>query len=161
MLFDFSTAHYSAAPERDRCLLQIWSEEGNIVRRAASAGIKNGILKLSVFRFGQSKPSRMEICAQAERRSPSALKAMRAAYQRTLERTLPQVFPGWTLDRCLILAPEIYANPWLLRDDEFSRLARIYNLHRHYRDILVNGMTLPETVYGPYAVSRGDGHGHG
>jgi len=34
MLFDFSDAHYSATPERDRCLLQIWSEERNIVRRA-------------------------------------------------------------------------------------------------------------------------------
>jgi hypothetical protein len=99
VLFDFATAHYSAAPERDRCLLQIWSEESNIVRRATSAEIRNGILKLSVLRFGQSKPSRIEICAQAERRSPSALKAMRAAYQRTFERTLTLTFPGWTLDR--------------------------------------------------------------
>lgn len=59
-------------------------------------------------------------------------------------------------NRCLILAPEIYANPWLLRDDEFPKLARIYNLHRRYREILVNGMVLPEHTYGPYAVSRGD-----
>jgi hypothetical protein len=99
MLFDFSAAHYSAAPERDRCLLQFWSEERNIVRRATSAEIKNGILKLSVICFGQSKPSRMEICAKAERRSPSALKAMRAAYQRSLERAVTTLFPGWTLDR--------------------------------------------------------------
>ncbi|MGO8677826.1 MAG: hypothetical protein ACLQVX_18380 [Limisphaerales bacterium] len=60
-------------------------------------------------------------------------------------------------NRGLILAPEIYGNPWFLRDDEFPRLARIYNLHRHYRDILVRGMMLPETAYGPYAVSRGSG----
>ncbi|MEP2777223.1 MAG: hypothetical protein ABJQ29_01690 [Luteolibacter sp.] len=59
-------------------------------------------------------------------------------------------------NRCLILAPEIYGNPWFLRDDEFPKLARIYNLHRRYRDILVNGMTLPAS-YGPDAVSRGDG----
>ncbi|MHC4213630.1 MAG: discoidin domain-containing protein [Planctomycetota bacterium] len=58
-------------------------------------------------------------------------------------------------NRCLILAPEIYGNPWLLRDDEFAKLARIYNLHRRYRDILVNGMVLGEK-YGPHAVSRGD-----
>jgi hypothetical protein len=58
--------------------------------------------------------------------------------------------------RNLILAPEIYANPWLLRDDEFPKLARIYNLHRRYRDILVNGITLPQDRYGPNAVSRGD-----
>ncbi|UCE41341.1 MAG: hypothetical protein JSV17_18235 [Candidatus Aminicenantes bacterium] len=60
-------------------------------------------------------------------------------------------------NRCLILAPEIYANPWFLRDDEFPKLARIYNLHRRYRDILVNGIVLPEDKYGPHAVSRGDG----
>ncbi len=59
-------------------------------------------------------------------------------------------------NRCLILAPEIYGNPWLLRDDEFPRLARIYNLHRRFGDILVDGIELPDTL-GPNAVSRGDG----
>jgi hypothetical protein len=59
-------------------------------------------------------------------------------------------------NRCLILAPQLYGNPWLLRDNEFPKLARIYNLHRKYRDILVKGMTLPENIYGPFAVSRGD-----
>ncbi len=58
--------------------------------------------------------------------------------------------------RCLILAPEIYGNPWLMRDDEQERLAAIYNLHRKWRDILVDGMLLPEN-YGPNAVARGDG----
>ena len=57
--------------------------------------------------------------------------------------------------RCLILAPEIYGNPWLLRDDEQAHLARIYNLHRTYRDILVNGIYLPQETYGSNAVSRG------
>ena len=61
-------------------------------------------------------------------------------------------------NRSLILAPEVYGNPWLLRDDELPKLARIYNLHRRYRDILVNGMVLPEASYGPHAVSRGDGN---
>jgi hypothetical protein len=59
-------------------------------------------------------------------------------------------------NRALILAPEIYGNPWLLRDDEFAKLARIYNLHRRFRGILVDGMILPEKDCGPHAVSRGD-----
>lgn len=59
-------------------------------------------------------------------------------------------------NRSLILAPEIYGNPWLLRDDEFPKLARLFNLHRRYGKLLVNGMQLPEK-YGPNAVSRGDG----
>ncbi len=59
-------------------------------------------------------------------------------------------------NRSLILAPEIYGNPWLLRDDEFAKLARIYNVHRKYKYILANGMVLPESQYGPNAVARGD-----
>ena len=59
--------------------------------------------------------------------------------------------------RELIMAPQIYANPWLLRDDEYPTLAFIYNLHREYRDILVNALRLPEEQYGPEALSRGDG----
>jgi hypothetical protein len=59
-------------------------------------------------------------------------------------------------NRNLILAPEIYGNPWLLRDDEYPRLAAIYNLARKYKDILVNGIILPEEKYGEKAVSRGD-----
>jgi len=59
--------------------------------------------------------------------------------------------------RNLILAPELYGSPWFLRDDEFPKLARIYNLCRRYGDIIINGMLLPEETYGPNAVSRGDG----
>jgi hypothetical protein len=58
--------------------------------------------------------------------------------------------------RSLILAPEIYGNPWLLRDEEFPKLARIYNLHRRFGAILTKGVQLPEAQYGPHAVSRGD-----
>lgn len=58
-------------------------------------------------------------------------------------------------NRSLILAPEVYGNPWLLRDDEFPKLARIYNLHRKYGQLLVEGFQLP-TTYGIDAVSRGD-----
>jgi hypothetical protein len=60
------------------------------------------------------------------------------------------------LSRNLILAPETYGSPWFLRDDEFPKLARIYNLTRHYRDILPNGMILDEKTYGPNSVSRGN-----
>lgn len=57
-------------------------------------------------------------------------------------------------NRSLILAPETYGNPWLMRDDELAELARVYNLHRRNADILVNGMLLPES-YGANACSRG------
>ncbi len=59
-------------------------------------------------------------------------------------------------NRSMILAPQLYGSPWFLSDDEYPKLARIFNLHRKYRDILVSGMVLPEETYGPHAVSRGD-----
>ena len=59
-------------------------------------------------------------------------------------------------NRNLLLAPQIYGNPWLLRDDEYPKMARIFNLARKYRDILIDGMVLPEDGYGKKAVSRGD-----
>jgi hypothetical protein len=59
-------------------------------------------------------------------------------------------------NRNLILAPEIYGNPWLLGDDEYPLLARIFNLHRNFRNIMVSGIVLPEQDYGPNAVSRGN-----
>ncbi|MBQ7599199.1 MAG: hypothetical protein IJU57_00830 [Clostridia bacterium] len=59
--------------------------------------------------------------------------------------------------RSLIVSPEVYGNPWFLRDDEQARLAKIYNLHAEYDDILMNGFPLPEEKYGKNAVSRGNG----
>jgi len=58
--------------------------------------------------------------------------------------------------RNLILAPEVYGNPWLLRDDEYPKFARIFNLARRYRDILINATALPPATFGTNAVSRGD-----
>jgi len=58
--------------------------------------------------------------------------------------------------RNLILAPEVYGNPWLLRDDEFPKFARIFNLARRNREILVNALLLPCVQFGTNAVARGD-----
>lgn len=58
--------------------------------------------------------------------------------------------------RSLILAPELYGNPWLLRDDEYPQLAFYFNLHRLYGDVLINARRLPEAEYGSNTVSRGD-----
>jgi len=59
-------------------------------------------------------------------------------------------------NRSLLLSPQIYGNPWFLRDDEYPKLARIFNLTRQYRDIMTQGIVLPEEIYGEKAVSRGN-----
>jgi hypothetical protein len=59
-------------------------------------------------------------------------------------------------NRSLILAPEVYGNPWLLSDKEFPKLARIYNFHKRNNKLLIKGIELDESNYGQKAVSRGD-----
>ena len=58
-------------------------------------------------------------------------------------------------NRSLILSPQLYGNPWFLKDEEYPKLARIFNLARQYGDIMVDGKVLPEERYGSNAVSRG------
>jgi len=51
--------------------------------------------------------------------------------------------------------PRIYGNPWFLKDDEFSKLARINSLHQEYQKILKNAIHLPKS-YGINAMSKGN-----
>lgn len=58
--------------------------------------------------------------------------------------------------RGLILSPQIYGNPWLMREDELRTMGRLIAFKRSYRDILVDGITLSADRFGPNAVSRGN-----
>jgi len=95
VLFDFSTAKYSVRAEGERCVLQIWSAERNIVRRVVGAEVKNGVLKLEVLRFGQTKPAKLEISSIRERRAPTAKRVARAGFGRLLGRMLEKSSAGW------------------------------------------------------------------
>lgn len=99
LLFDLANAQYTVTPERDKCVLQIWSEERNIVRRVVGSEIKGETLRIQVLRFGQSKPIRLEFTSTTNRQSPSALKTERARYQRLLRRLLERDFAGWKIER--------------------------------------------------------------
>ncbi|HEU4417053.1 MAG TPA: hypothetical protein VFT65_19855 [Candidatus Angelobacter sp.] len=98
-LFDLSTAHHSISAERDRCLLHLWSQDRNVVRQILDLEVKNGNMALTVRRFAQARPIKLEICRDREHRPPAALKAARSAYARTLERVLRRSMPDWKLDR--------------------------------------------------------------
>ncbi len=98
VLFDLDSAQYSISSERGRCLLHLWSEERNIVRQVVDAESKNGVLTLYVRRFAQSRPHKLEICRDRDRRTPAAKKATRSRYARLLERVLRRHAPDWSLD---------------------------------------------------------------
>ena len=65
----------------------------------AEHNAKHGILALSVRRFAQARPHKMEICRERDRRAPAVKKAARARYARLLERILRRHTPDWNLDK--------------------------------------------------------------
>src|SRR5271166_6876596 len=97
--FDLAQSKYSVSGEHNRCLLHLWSAERNAVRRVLEAEVKNGTLRLAVQRMGQARPSRLEICRDRDRRSPSTRRAGRAAYEQKLRRTLERHFPDFKIVR--------------------------------------------------------------
>ncbi|HWY20611.1 MAG TPA: hypothetical protein VNX26_05275, partial [Candidatus Acidoferrum sp.] len=97
--FDLAQSKYSISGEYNRCLLHLWSAERNAVRRVLDAEVKNGTLRLAVQRLGQARPSRLEICRERDRRSPTARRVARTAYEQELRRTLDRNFPEFKVTR--------------------------------------------------------------
>ncbi len=98
LLFNFSTAKYSVAGE-GKCVLHMWSEDRNTVRRVLDAEVKNGSLRLHVLRFGQAHPTVLEIRADGEHRSGGPKRAARMRYQTLLERVLRREYPGFRIEQ--------------------------------------------------------------
>jgi len=97
--FDLAEARYSISGEHNKCLLHLWSAERNTVRRVLEAEVKHGTLRLAVQRLGQARPTKMEICRERDRRSPSAKRAARLAYEAKLRRAIERHFPGFAITR--------------------------------------------------------------
>jgi hypothetical protein len=98
VLFDLRQAKYRLATEHGRCTLHLWSEERNLVRRVSATAMRNGVLRLSTHRFGQTKPQTLELVADRDRRTPSTREATRVKYLRVLERVLLRSFPEFKAD---------------------------------------------------------------
>jgi hypothetical protein len=97
--FDLAQSKYSISGEYNRCLLHIWSTERNAVRRVLDAEVKNGTLRLAVQKLGQARPSKLEICRDRDRRTPTVRRVARSAYEQKLRRTLDRHFPEFKVTR--------------------------------------------------------------
>jgi hypothetical protein len=97
--FDLAQSKYSISGEYNRCLLHLWSAERNSVRRVLEAEVKNGTLRLAVQRLGQARPTKLEICRERDRRTPTARRIARAAYEQKLRRTLDRHFPEFKITK--------------------------------------------------------------
>jgi hypothetical protein len=97
--FDLAAAKYSISGEYNKCLLHLWSNERNFVRRVLDAEVKGTTLRLQVQRMGQNRPTRLDICRDRDQRSPAARRAARIAYEPKLRRALERNFPSWNIVR--------------------------------------------------------------
>ena len=98
-VFDLAFAQYSISSDKGRCLLHLWSEERNLVRQVLEAETKNGMLSLTVRRFAQTRPGKLEIYRDRDRRPPAAQKVGRNRYARLLEQVLRRTTPDWPIEK--------------------------------------------------------------
>lgn len=97
VMFDFAQTKYSVSGENNKCLLHMWSPERNVVRRVLDVEAKGETLRVTVQKIGQARPTKIEICRERDRRTQSAKRAARVAYQRVLERVLRKQFADFTI----------------------------------------------------------------
>ncbi len=97
-VFDMRTAHYSVAESHGRCLLQLWSEERNMVRTVVDVKERAQCLRLATRRMGAAKPQSLELAPTSDRRTPTARDTARRNYLRLLERVLARHYIGAKVD---------------------------------------------------------------
>lgn len=98
VLFDMRTARYAVGAQHGRCLLQLWSDERNLVRTVAESQERPHCLRLTTRKMGAAKPQSLELTPTSDRRTTSTRETMRRNYQRLLERVLTRSFPEWKVD---------------------------------------------------------------
>jgi hypothetical protein len=90
--FDTRTAKYSVTESHGRCLLQLWSDERNLVRTVVDVQQRAACLRVTTRRLGAPRPESLEIVPSRDRRTPTARDSERRNYQRLLERVLSRHF---------------------------------------------------------------------
>jgi hypothetical protein len=98
VLFDLRSARYAVSEQHGRCLLEMWSEERNLIRTVVGFEHRAGCLRVATRRMGAAKSQTLEMVPTSDRRTPTAREAARRSYQRLLERVLSRHFIGSKVD---------------------------------------------------------------
>jgi hypothetical protein len=67
--FDLAESKYSISGEHNKCLLHLWSQERNVVRRVLDVEVKVTTLRLQVQRMGQNGATPLDFCRDVNRHS--------------------------------------------------------------------------------------------
>lgn len=97
-LFELAKTQCRAAAEHDRCVLQLWSGDRNLVRTVLTVAERNGTLRLGTKRFGQTGSQALTLVSELERSEPRRKEPARQAYLRLLQRVLSREFADWQCD---------------------------------------------------------------
>src|ERR1035437_10537726 len=92
VLFDMRSARYAVSEQHGRCLLQLWSDERNMIRTVVGVQERAQCLRVVTRRMGAAKPQTLELVPTSDRRTPTARESARRNYQRLLERVLTRQF---------------------------------------------------------------------
>ena len=99
-IFQMPDARWTLSTEHRRCTLHLWSDEANLVRRVTSVTPRNGSLRLSTLRLGQTRPQILDLspARTTGRRQPgsSSRDTTRTRYLQMLHRVLLRSFPDET-----------------------------------------------------------------
>lgn len=98
VVFDMRSARYSITESHGRCLLQLWSEERNLMRTVVGVEQRANSLRILTRKMGAPKPLALELVPSNDHRTPTAREAARRNYQRLLERVLARGFFGYKVD---------------------------------------------------------------
>jgi hypothetical protein len=98
VLFDMRAARYAVTESHGRCLLELWSEERNLVRTVVGVQERAQCLRLATRRMGVTRPQTLELVPTSDRRTPTARETARRNYQRLLERVFARHFIGAKVD---------------------------------------------------------------
>ncbi len=93
ILFDMSRSRWTLDSDGGRCVLQLWSDERNLVRTVIGLEERSSGLRLEVKRFGQTKPQVLRITPDRDQRTPTARDAARKNFVGLLRRVLARTFP--------------------------------------------------------------------
>lgn len=98
VLFDMRIARCSIEESHGRCLLQLWSDERNLVRTVLEVKQRTQSLRLATRKMGESRPQFLELVSTTERRTPTSRDTTRRNFKRLLERALTRHFIGSKVD---------------------------------------------------------------
>ena len=95
--FEMSRASYALSTEHGRCVLQVWSDDRNLVRTVVGVSARKETLNVLVRRFGRTEPQTLQFVPDRDTRTPTTRSTMRSRFLRSLEVVLAREWSEWKL----------------------------------------------------------------